>query len=126
MSNLIGSAPDQVPVNGMLGKLAFIDSDPAFSGAIGALQAAPPIASAATIAPTNLITFITGNVTISTITPPTNVLAKGGILILIPKDASTFSTTATGGNIAVASVGSISKALIMTYDSITNKWYPSY
>lgn len=126
MSNLIGTAPDQVPVNGMLGKLAFIDSDPAFSGAIDALQAAPTIASAATIAPTNLIQFVSGNVTISTITPPTNILATGGILILIPKDTSTFSTTATGGNIAVASVGSISKALIMTYDSVTNLWYPSY
>lgn len=29
MSKLIGTAPNQVPVNGMLGKMAFVDKDSA-------------------------------------------------------------------------------------------------
>jgi hypothetical protein len=38
-----------------------------------------------------------------------------------------FSTTTTGGsNIAITSTTVVNRALIMTYDPITNKWYPSY
>ena len=122
MANLIGTAPDQVPVNGMLGKLAFIDSDPAFSGAIDALQAAPTIASAATIAPTNLIQFVSGTTAIATITPPTNILATGGILTLIPTGLWTMNTT---GNIAVNVNAVVNSPIILTYDSVTNKFYPT-
>ena len=123
MANLIGTAPDQVPVNGMLGNAAFLDSDVPFSGAIDALQVAPTIASAATIAPTNLIQFVSGVTAIATITPPTNLLTGGGMLILIPTGLWSTNTT---GNIALATTGVVGKALIMTYDSITAKWYPSY
>lgn len=123
MANLIGTAPDQVPVNGMLGNAAFLDSDVPFSGAIDALQVAPTIASAATIAPTNLIQFVSGVTAIATITPPTNLLTGGGVLILIPTGLWSTNTT---GNIALATTGVVGKALIMTYDSATAKFYPSY
>ena len=126
MANLIGTAPDQVPVNGMLGIAAFMDSDVGFSGAVNTLQVAPTIASAATIAPTNTVTFVSaGAVTaITTITPPTNLLTGGGIIVLIP--TGIWSTNITG-NIALATTAVVGKALIMTYDSAaTAKWYPSY
>lgn len=123
MPNLIGTAPDQVPVNGMLGTAAFMDSDVPFTGAIDALQVAPTIASAATIAPTNLIQFVSGTTAVATITPPTNLLMGGGMLVLIPTGIWSTNTT---GNIALATTAVVSKALIMTFDSTTAKWYPSY
>ena len=124
MANLIGTAPDQVPVNGMLGIAAFMDSDVGFSGAVNTLQVAPTIGSAATIAPTNTITFVSGATAIATITPPTNLLTGGGIIVLIPTGAWSTNTT---GNIALATTAVVGKALIMTYDSAaTAKWYPSY
>ena len=132
MANLIGTAPDQVPVNGMLGNAAFLDSDVPFTGAIDALQVAPTIASAATIAPTNLIQFVSGVTAIATITPPTNLLMGGGMLTLIPISTTgaaagtTAWSTNTTGNIALATTGVVGKALIMAFDSITAKWYPSY
>lgn len=123
MSNLIGTAPDQVPVNGMLGKAAFLNQDVPVSGALQTIQAAPTIASAATIAPTALITFISGVVSIATITVPQALLRTGGQITLIP--LGVFSTT-TAGNIALPTTTVIGKALIMTFDSATAKWYPSY
>jgi hypothetical protein len=82
------------------------------------------IASATTIAVLNPITHITGTTTISTITiPPTCTTGYGCVVTLIPDGI--FLTT-TGGNIAIASTAVVSKALIMTYDPGTSKWYPSY
>jgi hypothetical protein len=84
---------------------------------------APTIASAATIAPTAYITFISGTTTINTITAPAPLTSGGGQITLIP--TGIFST-GTSGNIALASTAIVGKALIMTYDSTTVKWYPSY
>ena len=123
MSTLIGTAPDQVPVNGMLGKAAFLNQDVPVSGALQTIQAAPTIASATTIAPTAHITFISGVVSIATITVPQALLQTGGQITLIPTG---IFTTTTAGNIALASTAVVSKALIMTYDATTTKWYPSY
>ena len=123
MSTLIGTAPDQVPVNGMLGKAAFLNQDVPVSGALQTIQAAPTIASATTIAPTARITFISGVVSIATITVPQALLATGGQITLIP--TGIFATT-TAGNIALITTAVVSKALIMTYDAVTTKWYPSY
>lgn len=82
------------------------------------------IASATTIAPTQMIHHVTGTTAIATITPPALFAAGiGGQITLIPDGI--FSTT-TAGNIALASTAVVSKALIMTYDSGTGKWYPSY
>ena len=123
MSTFIGTAPDQVSVNGMLGKAAFLNQDVPVSGALQTIQVAPTIASATTIAPTAHITFISGVVSIATITVPQALLATGGQLTLIP--TGIFATT-TAGNIALITTAVIGKALIMTYDAGTAKWYPSY
>ena len=123
MSTLIGTAPDQVSVNGMLGKAAFLNQDVPVSGALQTIQAAPTIASATTIAPTALITFISGVVSIATITVPQALLRTGGQITLIP--TGIFATT-TAVNIALITTSVVSKALIMTYDATTTKWYPSY
>lgn len=85
--------------------------------------AAPTIASAAVIAPTKEISFISGVVTIQTITPPAPIASGGGQITLIP--TGLWATDATG-NIALASTAVIDKALILTYDTVTAKWYPSY
>jgi hypothetical protein len=85
--------------------------------------AAPTIASATTIAPTKQITFISGTTAIATITAPNPISTGGGQITLIPTG---IFTTTTAGNIALASVAVVSKALIMTYDVTTAKWYPSY
>ena len=86
-------------------------------------QVAPTIASAATIAPTKQITFISGTTAINTITAPTGIATTGGQVTLIPTG---IFTTTTAGNIALTSVAVVSRALIMTYDATTAKWYPSY
>lgn len=85
--------------------------------------AAPTIASATTIAPTTQIVFISGTTAIDTITPPSPISLGGGQITLIP--TGLFTTTVLG-NIALASTAVVSKALIMTYDVTTAKWYPSY
>ncbi len=81
------------------------------------------LASAATIAPTQPIHHVTGTVAVATITPPPGFGGNGGQIILIP-DA--LFTTTTAGNIALATTAVVNKALIMTYDPATAKWYPSY
>lgn len=85
--------------------------------------AAPTIASAATIAPTTQIVFISGTAAIDTITPPSPISLGGGQITLIPTG---IFTTTTAGNIALASTAVVSRALTMTYDVTTTKWYPSY
>jgi hypothetical protein len=122
MSNLIGTAPDQVPVNGMLGKAAFLNQDVPVSGALKTIQTAPTIASATTIAPTALITFVSGTTSIATITPPTSLLTTGGQIILIP--TGLWATT-TAGNISVVMTATVGEAIILTYDATTTKWYPA-
>jgi hypothetical protein len=86
-------------------------------------QVAPTIASAATIAPTTSIVFISGTAAVATITAPSTIATTGGQITLIP--TGLFTTTAAG-NIALASTAVVSKALTMTYDATTTKWYPSY
>jgi hypothetical protein len=93
------------------------------SGINGTSAAAPTIASATTIAPTQQIAFVSGTTAIATITPPAPIASGGGRITLIPTGA--FTTT-TAGNIALASVAVVNKTLTMTYDTTTTKWYPSY
>lgn len=85
--------------------------------------AAPTIASATTIAPTTMIAFVSGVTPIATITPPAPISSGGGTITLIPTG---IFTTTTAGNIALASTSIVSRALTMTYDVTTAKWYPSY
>ena len=93
-------------------------------GAVTATSAAAPtIASATTIAPTKAITFISGVTPIVTITPPSPISLGGGTITLIPTG---IFTTTIAGNIALASTAVVGRALTMTYDVTTTKWYPSY
>lgn len=84
---------------------------------------APTIASNSTIAPIAAITFVSGTSTISTITAPSPISLTGGQITLIPTDVWSISTS---GNVALASTAVVNKALTMTFDGGTNKWYPSY
>ncbi len=88
-----------------------------------AASSAPTIASATTIAPTTRIAFVSGTTAVATITPPSNLGSFDNQITLLPTGA--FTTT-TAGNIAIASTAVVSRALIMTYDATTTKWYPSY
>jgi len=85
-------------------------------------DAAPTLASAATIAPVTSIVFVSGTAAINAISTPVW-MDGGGQITLIPTGA--FTTT-TAGNIAIASTAVVGRALIMTYDKVTTKWYPIY
>jgi len=118
MPNLIGTAPNQVPVHGMLGRKAYND----FDGIVAYGNPAPTIASAATIQPVTPVAFVSGTTTVSTITVPAGMVG-GGQITLIP--TGLWSTDASG-NIALATTAVVSKALTLIYDAVTAKWYPSY
>jgi hypothetical protein len=85
--------------------------------------AAPTIASATTIAPTTTIVFISGTTAVVTITAAAPISTGGGTITLIPTGIFTWTTA---GNIALAGTAVVSRALTMTYDVTTAKWYPSY
>jgi len=85
--------------------------------------AAPTIASATTIAPTTSIAFVSGTTAVVTITAAAPISTGGGTITLIPTGAFTWTTA---GNIAVAGTAVVNRALTMTYDATTTKWYPSY
>jgi hypothetical protein len=93
------------------------------TGLFATAAAAPTIASAGTIAPTTPIAFISGTATISTITAPSPISAGGGQITLIPTG---LWATNTAGNIALATTAVVNKALTLTFDTTTGKWYPSY
>ena len=95
----------------------------AVSEITGTRAAAATIASAATIAPTKDITFISGTAAVVTITAIAPFTTGGGTITLIPTGIFTWTTA---GNIALAGTAVVSRALTMTYDSTTTKWYPSY
>lgn len=118
MPSLIGNKPNQVPSNGDLGRLAFRD----FVGIMSHGTAAPTIASAATIQPVTPVAFISGTTTINTIAVPADIVG-GGRITLIPTG---LWSTGTSGNIALATTAVVNRALLLTWDAGTNKWYPSY
>lgn len=95
----------------------------ALSGFSAVSAAAPTIASATTIAPTTPIVFISGTTAVVTITAAAPISTGGGAITLIPTGIFTWTTA---GNIALAGTAVVSKALTMTYDATTTKWYPSY
>jgi hypothetical protein len=87
---------------------------------VGLLGMGSTLASAATIAPTNLIHHVSGTTTINTITVPTN-FPVGGYIVLI---ADGVFLTTNVGNISLASTSVIGKSLILVWDG--TKWNPSY
>ena len=93
------------PLNGLGGSAPF--------SAIGTA-----VASATSVTPSQDLCHVTGTTPIATI-----VVGQFQQVTLIP-DA--VWTTTTGGNIAIASTAVVGKALTLTYDPSTSKWYPSY
>ena len=93
------------------------------SGFSAVSAAAPTIASATTIAPTTPIVFVSGTTAIVNITAAAPISTGGGTITLIPTGAFTWTAA---GNIAVLGTAVVSRALTMTYDVTTTKWYPSY
>jgi hypothetical protein len=93
------------------------------NGVFATQAAAPTLTSGATIAPTRQISFVSGTTDIVNITAPTEFATGGGFITLIP--TGLWHTT-NAGNIAIATTAVVSKALIMTYDHTSAKWYPSY
>ena len=95
----------------------------AVSTVIGTTAAASTLGITANVLPTpKAINFVAAGL-IKTITVPTLFSTGGGEITLIPTAAFTWDAT---GNIAVAGTAVISRALTMTYDSFTAKFYPSY
>jgi hypothetical protein len=113
----IGSA-----VSGALGTTT-MNSNIVQAKLVATSAAAPTIASATTIAPTTQIAFVSGITPVATITAPSPISLGGGTITLIPTG---IFTTTTAGNIALASTAIVGRALTMTYDVTTTKWYPSY
>ena len=93
------------------------------SGFSAVSAAAPTIASATTIAPTTPIVFISGTAAVVNITAAAPISTGGGTITLIPTGAFTWTAA---GNIAVLGTAVVNRALTMTYDVTTTKWYPSY
>jgi hypothetical protein len=93
------------------------------SGFSAVSAAAPTIASATTIAPTTPIAFVSGTTAVVTITAAAPISTGGGTITLIPTGAFTWTAA---GNIAVLGTAVVNRALTMTYDVTTTKWYPSY
>jgi hypothetical protein len=114
-----GTAPQDIVLNQFLGSLSYYDRLPAISFA----SVAPTVASAASITISAPVTFISGTTAIATIAAPDLTATGGAQITLIPTG---IFTTTTAGNIALATTAVVSKALTLTYDSATAKWYPSY
>ena len=115
----IGTAPNEIPLNQYLGSLSYYDHLPMISYP----NTAPTIASASTIIAQTPEAFVSGTTNVVTIQVPLSMQSGGGQITLIP--TGLWSTT-TAGNIGLATTAVVSKALTLTYDSATAKWYPSY
>jgi len=114
-----GTDPNEIPLNQFLGSLAYYDRLPMITFP----NVAPTIASAATIIAQSPVSFVSGTTNIVTIQAPVSMQEGGGQITLIP--TGLWSTTAAG-NIALATTAVLNRALTLTYDSATAKWYPSY
>ncbi len=93
-----------------------------FSPTQSSLQPLPPtIASAATIAPTTRLTFLTGTVSIATITAP---MTGHHELLLCFTDASPGAFVTTG-NIKTAYTPITNRPIALQYDPSTAKYWVS-
>lgn len=77
------------------------------------------IASAAAISPTTKFTFVTGTVTIATITPPTTGYCEI-TLCFITASPGVFLTS---GNIQIAYQPIINRPVDLCWDPSTSKWW---
>ena len=77
------------------------------------------MASAATIAPRTRLTFLTGTVTIATITPPTS----GYCELLLCFTNAAPGVFLTSGNIQIAYQPIQNRPILMCYDPTSAKWW---
>lgn len=82
-------------------------------------QAPNTLASAATLAPSTFLTFVSGTVAVSTITPP---VSGQHMLVFIYTDATPTAMTTTG-NIHAAVVPTVNLPTLMFYDPVGKKYY---
>jgi hypothetical protein len=81
--------------------------------------------SGTTITPTNPVHPVSGTSSgFHTITVPAACQATGCQIYLIP--TAQWTSTASGGNIGLATTAVVGKVVVMTYLPSTSKWYPSY
>ncbi|HYV51992.1 MAG TPA: hypothetical protein VE971_01750 [Candidatus Eisenbacteria bacterium] len=79
------------------------------------LQPFPPtIAAAATIAPVNFITILSGNTAVQTITPPVTGMH---MICIVPGTTTGFTT---GGNVSGGTTTVSGRAYLFVYNPITN------
>ncbi len=76
------------------------------------------VASAAVIAPTTFLTILTGNVAITTITPP---VPFGHMIALLFAGAAGVGT---GGNIQTAKVSVVGECMLLVYNPAQAKYHP--
>lgn len=80
----------------------------------------PTLASAATVAPSTFLTFISGTVAIATITPP----ATGAhMLCFIFTTTTPTAFTTTGGNIKYVMTPTQNIPVLLIYSPTENKYY---
>ena len=77
------------------------------------------IASAATIAPTQRFTFLTGTTQVGTITPPTDGYCEV-VLCFTDNSPGLFLTT---GNIKTAYQPIVNRPICLSYDPSSKKWW---
>lgn len=98
-----------------------------FSTVQSALQPQPnTLTAAATVAPTTLITFITGTTAVATITPP----VTGQHILCLVATLTNWAGCVTTGNILVASITNgttwANKLNFFAYNPTTGKYHPCY
>lgn len=89
-------------------------------------NSAPTITADTTIAVTKPVSFITGTTNIEVITLSAPTSTWGAQITLLPVHAFTMTATGVPGSIAKAVTAVVGQALQLIYDSITQRWYPSY
>ncbi len=81
----------------------------------------PTIASAATVAPTTFLSFISGTVAIATVTPP----ATGAHMLCFVFTTTTPVAFTTSGNIKRVSTPVQNVPVILIWNPIEAKYYPA-
>lgn len=89
-------------------------------------QVGTALASAATIYPVTSIVHVTGTTPITSVAVPLSTCSAAHYSCQVTLIPDGLWTTATGGNIAIASTAVVSRPLVMTYDASQSLWYPSY
>lgn len=79
----------------------------------------PTIASAATVAPTTYLSFISGTVAIATITPPEN----GAHMLMFIFTTTTPTAFTTTGNIKAVVTPTQNLPVLLTYNPVEGKYY---